>query len=44
MNCESAPVSADKPAQLIEKSMARPSVLAMLLTTKYVEGLPLHRF
>ncbi|WP_122560157.1 IS66 family transposase, partial [Pseudomonas viridiflava] len=30
--------------QLIEKSMASPSVLAMLLTTKYVDGLPLHRF
>ena len=43
-NCESAPVTADKPAQLIEKSMASPSVLAMLLTTKYVDGLPLHRF
>jgi hypothetical protein len=28
---------------LIEKSMASPSVLAMLLTTKYVDGLPLHR-
>ena len=42
--CESAPVTADKPAQLIEKSMASPSVLAMLLTTKYVDGLPLHRF
>ncbi len=24
--------------------MASPSVLAMLLTTKYVDGLPLHRF
>ncbi|MDF0729317.1 IS66 family transposase, partial [Pseudomonas entomophila] len=42
--CETAPVIADKPAQLIEKSMASPSVLAMLLTTKYVDGLPLHRF
>ena len=39
-----APVTADKPAQLIEKSMVSPSVLAMLLTTKYVDGLPLHRF
>ena len=29
---------------MIEKSMASPSVLAMLLTTKYVDGLPLHRF
>ncbi|WP_397451929.1 IS66 family transposase [Pseudomonas sp. NA-150] len=43
-DCEGAPVTADKPAQLIEKSMAIPSVLAMLLTTKYVDGLPLHRF
>ena len=42
--CEAAPVTADKPAQLIEKSMASPSVLAMLLTTKYVDGLPLYRF
>uniref|UniRef100_UPI001F550DF0 IS66 family transposase n=1 Tax=Pseudomonas mohnii TaxID=395600 RepID=UPI001F550DF0 len=42
--CETAPVTADKPAQLIEKSMTSPSVLAMLLTTKYVDGLPLHRF
>lgn len=42
--CEVAPVTADKPAQLIEKSMASPSVLAMLLTTRYVDGLPLHRF
>ena len=42
--CESAPVTADKPAQVIEKSMASPSVLAMLLTTQYVDGLPLHRF
>lgn len=43
-DCESAPVTADKPAQMIEKSMASPSVLAMLLTTQYVDGLPLHRF
>lgn len=39
-DCEAAPVTADKPAQLIEKSLASPSVLAMLLTTKYVDGLP----
>lgn len=43
-SCETAPVTVDKPAQLIEKSMASPSVLAMLLTTKYADGLPLHRF
>jgi transposase len=42
--CEAAPVTTDKPAQFIEKSMASPSVLGMLLTTKYVDGLPLHRF
>lgn len=43
-DCEAAPITADKPAQLIEKGIASPSVLAMLLTTKYVDGLPLHRF
>lgn len=42
--CETAPVTADKPAQLIEKSIASPSVLAMLLTTKYADGVPLYRF
>ncbi|MGH8436322.1 MAG: IS66 family transposase [Pseudomonas sp.] len=42
--CESAPVTADKPAQLLEKSLASPSVLAMLLTTKYADGIPLYRF
>jgi len=43
-DCETAPVTADKQAQLIEKSMASPSVLAMLLTPEYVDTLPLHRF
>lgn len=42
--CEATPVTAEKPAQLIEKRMAIPSVLAMLLTIKYVDDLPLHRF
>lgn len=42
--CEAAPVTADKPAQLIEKSLASPSVLAMLLTTKYADDIPLYRF
>ncbi|EPA95340.1 hypothetical protein BOO94_14190 [Pseudomonas sp. FSL W5-0299] len=37
--CETALVTAEKPVQLIEKSMASSSVLAMLLTTKYVDGL-----
>ncbi|WP_238396950.1 IS66 family transposase zinc-finger binding domain-containing protein [Pseudomonas putida] len=32
--CEAAPVTADMPAQLIEKRLASPSVLAMLLTAK----------
>ena len=30
--CETAPVTADRPAQLIEKSIASPSVLAMLFS------------
>ncbi len=30
-DCESAPVTADKPAQMIEKSVASPSVLAMAI-------------
>ena len=42
--CEVAPITADKPAQLIEKSLASPSVLAMLLSTKYADGIPLYRF
>ncbi|SDI30362.1 Transposase [Pseudomonas benzenivorans] len=42
--CEAAPITADKPAQLIEKSLASPSVLAMLLTIKYADGIPLYRF
>ncbi|WP_165671673.1 IS66 family transposase [Metapseudomonas otitidis] len=42
--CEAAPVTAAKPAQLLEKSLATPSVLAMLLTTKYADGIPLYRF
>ncbi len=37
-------MTADKPAQLIEKSLASPSALAMLLTTNYVDGIPLYRF
>lgn len=42
--CEAAPITADRPAQLIEKSLASSSVLAMLLTTKYADGIPLYRF
>jgi hypothetical protein len=43
-DCEIMLVTADKPAQLIEKSMVSPSVLAMLLTTKYVDVLPASSF
>lgn len=42
--CEAPPVTADKPPQLIEKSLASPCVLVMLLTTKYADGIPLYRF
>lgn len=42
--CKASPLTADKPAQLIEKSLASPSVLAMLLTTKYADGIPLYCF
>lgn len=41
---ESAPVTALLPPQPIPKSNAAPGLLAMLLTTKYVDGTPLHRF
>lgn len=40
----SSPVTAVLPAQPIPKSNAAPGLLAMLLTTKYVDGIPLHRF
>ena len=43
-NTDSCDITAERQAQLIEKSMPSPSVLAMLLTTKYIDGLPLHRF
>lgn len=42
--CETPPVTANAPEQLIEKSMASPSVLAILLTKKCINGLPPHRF
>src|SRR5690606_29447120 len=38
------PVTAPVPAQVLPKSNASASLLAMLLTTKYVDGLPLARF
>lgn len=43
-SCEKAPETAAKPPQFIEKIMATPSMLSMLLTTKFVDGIPLHRF
>lgn len=43
-DCETEPVIADKPSQMLEKSTASPTVQAMLLTTKYADGLPRHRF
>jgi transposase len=43
-DCETAPVTADKSAYLIEKCMASPVVLAMLPPTKYVVGLRFRRF
>jgi transposase len=41
--CASYLVTADKPAQPIEKSIASPSLLAYIATQKYVDGLPLYR-
>jgi len=39
-----APITAPLPAQPLPKSNASPDFLAMLLTAKYVDGLPLTRF
>lgn len=39
-----APVTAPLPAQALPKSNAGPGLLAMLLTTKFVDGLPFARF
>ena len=39
-----APVTAAMPPQPLPKSNASPGLLAMLLTAKYVDGLPLARF
>ena len=41
---ESAPVIAPRPAHPLPKSNASPDLLAMLLTVKYADGLPLARF
>lgn len=41
---EAAPVTAPVPAHVLPKSNASSDLLAMLLTVKYVDGLPLARF
>ena len=41
---DAAPVTAPVPAQVLPKSNASGDLLAMLLTVKYVDGLPLARF
>lgn len=41
--CEQHVVTASKPAQPIEKSIASPGLLAYVATQKYVDGLPLYR-
>ena len=41
---DEAPVTAPAPAQVLPKSNASNDLLAMLLVTKYVDGLPLARF
>ena len=41
---DQAPISAPVPAQVLPKSNASNDLLAMLLVTKYVDGLPLARF
>ncbi len=41
--CEKYLITATKPAQAIEKSIASPGLLAYIATQKYVDGLPLYR-
>lgn len=41
---DTAPVIAPVPAQVLPRSNASSALLAMLLVTKYVDGLPLYRF
>lgn len=41
--CERAPVTAQKPNQAIEKSIASPGLLAFVATQKYCDALPLYR-
>lgn len=42
--CQLAPVTAAMPPQPIPKSNASANTLALLITAKYVDGIPLHRF
>lgn len=42
--CQTAPVTAAMPPQPVPKSNASVGTLALLLTAKYVDGIPLHRF
>lgn len=42
--CQGAPVTAALPPQPIPKSNASANLLALLMTAKYVDGIPLHRF
>jgi transposase len=41
--CQEAVVTADKPPQPIEKSVAGPGLLAQVITAKYADHLPLYR-
>lgn len=41
--CEQYLITATKPAQAIEKSIASPGLLAYIATHKYIDGLPLYR-
>ncbi|MDZ7925346.1 MAG: IS66 family transposase [Marinagarivorans sp.] len=41
--CEKHLITANKPAQPIEKSIASPGLLAFIATQKYVDALPLYR-
>lgn len=42
--CQGAPVTAALPPQPLPKSNASANLLALLMTAKYVDGIPLHRF
>lgn len=42
--CQLAPMTAAMPPQPIPKSNASANTLALLITAKYVDGIPLHRF